>query len=262
MNLVPYGSGSRDFSAVLTSIPGVQPGFQGLTFNSSQTTEQNYILDGIQVTNPAFGGQGTTLIQDFVQEIDIKTGGYQAEYGRATGGIVNVVTKSGGNEFHGSVFVNYSPFEAPRKQITALGQALSSQVSQRYNLDFGAELGGPIVKDKLWFFAGFAPQFISRNVDRIISAQQSNAAGQPVLDSSGNPVANEIARQTYPATQTTYNMSGKLTYLLNENHSIALAGYGNPTTNTGVYVDRYGFVTSPAGRSEGAFLANYALDAL
>src|SRR5438270_7720118 len=262
MNLIPYGRNARTFDAVATSIPGVQPDANGgIAINGSGGPEQNYIIDGVNVSDPAFGTLGTTLIQDFVQEVDIKTGGYQAEYGRATGGIVNVVTKSGGNEFHGSVFVNYSPFEAPRKQITALGQALSSQVSQRYNLDFGAELGGPIVKDKLWFFAGFAPQFISRNVDRIISAQQSNAAGQPVLDSSGNPVANEIARQTYPATQTTYNMSGKLTYLLNENHSIALAGYGNPTTNTGVYVDRYGFVTSPAGGSEGSFLANHELGA-
>src|SRR5438128_9368585 len=185
MNLVPYGSGSRDFSAVLTSIPGVQPGFQGLTFNSSQTTEQNYILDGIQVTNPAFGGQGTTLIQDFVQEIDVKTGGYQAEYGRASGGIVNVVTKSGGNEFHGSVFINWTPIEAERKQVGAITTALSSKTKLNYNLDFAAEVGGPIMKDKLWFFAGFAPQLLSSNVERIISARVDNGNGQPTLNASG-----------------------------------------------------------------------------
>src|SRR4051812_10632516 len=198
MNLIPYGRNGRTFDQVATSVPGVQPDANGgISMNGAGSPEQNYIIDGVNVSDPAFGTLGTTLIQDFVQEVDVKTGGYQAEYGRATGGIINVVTKSGGNEFHGSVFVNWSPFEAPRKQIGGLGQALSSQVSQRYNLDFGAELGGPIVKDKLWFFAGFAPQFISRNVDRIISAQQSNAAGQPVLDQSGNPATTEIARQTY-----------------------------------------------------------------
>jgi len=262
MTLVPYGRNGRTFDQVTTSVPGVQPDANGgIAMNGSGSPEQNYIIDGVNVSDPAFGTLGTTLIQDFVQEVDVKTGGYQAEYGRATGGIVNVVTKSGGNEFHGSVFVNWSPFEAPRKQIGFLGQALSSQVKQRFNLDFGAELGGPIIKDKLWFFAGVAPQFISRSVDRIISAQQSNAAGQPVLDQSGNPTTTEIARQTYSSTQTTYNLSGKLTYLLNENHSIALAGYGNPTNNDGPYVDRYGFITSPAGGSEGYFLANHELGA-
>ncbi|MFL5294415.1 MAG: carboxypeptidase regulatory-like domain-containing protein [Myxococcales bacterium] len=262
MVLVPYGRNGRTFDQVATSIPGVQPDANGgIQMNGSGGPEQNYIIDGVNVSDPAFGTLGTTLIQDFVQEVDIKTGGYQAEYGRATGGIINVVTKSGGNEFHGSVFVNWSPFEAPRKQIGGLGQALSSQVSQRYNLDFGAELGGPIVKDKLWFFAGFAPQFISRNVDRIVSAQTSDQAGQAVLDPNGNPRLTELARQTYPSTQTTYNMSGKLTYLITENHSVALAGYGNPTTNNGVYVDRYGFFTSPAGGSEGFFLANHELGA-
>ena len=262
MNLVPYGRTGRGFEQVTTSVPGVQPDANGgFAMNGAGSPEQNYIIDGVNVSDPAYGTLGTTLIQDFVQEVDVKTGGYQAEYGRATGGIVNVVTKSGGNEFHGSVFVNWSPFEAPRKQIGALGQALSSQVSQRYNLDFGAELGGPIIKDKLWFFAGVAPQFISRNVDRVISAQQSNAAGQAVLDNNGNPVTSEVGRQTYSSTQTTYNLSGKLTYLINENHSIALAGYGNPTNNNGVYVDRYGFVTSPAGGSEGYFLANHELGA-
>src|SRR5207244_2975486 len=134
------GRGARNFEAVATSVPGVQTDGYGLTMNGSSSPETSYIIDGVMVNDPAYGLQGTTLLQDFVQEVDIKTGGYQAEYGRATGGIVNVVTKSGGNEFHGSVFVNWSPFEAPRKQIGFLGQALASQVKQRFNLDFGAEL--------------------------------------------------------------------------------------------------------------------------
>jgi len=258
MQLIPYGRNARTFDAVLTSVPGVQVDANGgVAMNGSGSPEQNYIIDGVNVSDPGFGTMGTTLIQDFVQEVDIKTGGYQAEYGRATGGIVNVVTKSGGNDFHGSVFVNWSPFEASRKQVSNLGTALRSQTSQRYNLDFGAELGGPIIKDKLWFFAGFAPQLVSRNIDRIISKRTANAAGQPLLDANGNPSVSEVARHTYTATTTTYNMSGKLTYLLNENHSIALAGYGNPTKTTGVNIDDYGFITSPTAGNEGTFLADH-----
>ena len=148
MTLVPYGRNTRNFDAVATSIPGVQTDqLGGISVNGSGSPESNYIIDGVNVSDPAFGTLGTTLIQDFVQEVDIKTGGYQAEYGRSTGGIVNVVTKSGGNEFHGSVFANWSPFEANRKPIGNLGEAIRNQVSQRYNLDFGAEVGGPILKD-------------------------------------------------------------------------------------------------------------------
>ena len=136
---------------------------RGASMNGAGSMETNYIIDGVQVNDPAYGTQGTTLLQDFIQEVDVKTGGYQAEYGRSTGGIVNVVTKSGGNEFHGSVFANWSPLEANRKPIGNLGEAIRNQVSQRYNLDFGAEVGGPILKDKLWFFAGFAPQLVGVN---------------------------------------------------------------------------------------------------
>jgi Carboxypeptidase regulatory-like domain/TonB-dependent Receptor Plug Domain len=234
MNLIPYGRAARNFEAVVTSVPGAHGDTYGISLNGAGSPETAYIIDGVQVNDPAVGTQGTTLLQDFVQEVDVKTGGYQAEYGRATGGIVNVVTKSGGNEFHGSVFVNWSPFEADRKQIGAGGLAIALQTRQRYNLDFGAEVGGPILKDKLWFFVGFAPQVVSLNYDRIIQARTDDGTGRAAIDpSTGAAATHEVARQTYANTQTSYQFTGKLTYLVNENHNIALAIYGNPTTTSG-----------------------------
>ncbi|MBS2021934.1 MAG: TonB-dependent receptor, partial [Deltaproteobacteria bacterium] len=234
MNLIPYGRGARNFEAVATSVPGVQGDLYGVQMNGAGSPETAYIIDGVMVNDPAYGTQGTTLLQDFVQEVDVKTGGYQAEYGRASGGVINVVTKSGGNDFHGSVFINWSPFEASRKELSTAGLAVASQASQRYNLDFGVEIGGPILKDKLWFFAGFAPQIQSLNLDRIIQARTDDGTGRPVIDpASGAAQTTEVARQTYTNTQTAYQFTGKLTYLINENHSIALAVYGNPTTDSG-----------------------------
>ncbi len=234
MNLIPYGRSTRNFEAVVTSVPGAHGDSYGIALNGAGSPETAYIIDGVQVNDPAVGTQGTTLLQDFVQEVDVKTGGYQAEYGRATGGIVNVVTKSGGNEFHGSVFLNWSPFEAERKQVGAGGLAIASQTKQRYNLDFGVEIGGPILKDKLWFFAGFAPQITSLNRDRVIQARIDDGTGRPVIDPTTNaPQTKEINRQTYTNTTTAYQFTGKLTYLVNENHNVALAIYGNPSTSTG-----------------------------
>src|SRR5687768_18288131 len=70
----------------------------------SSGPENNYILDGITVSDPAFGGSGANLPFEFVQEVEIKTGAFSAEYGKATAGILNVITKSGGNNFRGDVF--------------------------------------------------------------------------------------------------------------------------------------------------------------
>src|SRR5215510_13009154 len=73
----------------------------------SSGPENNYILDGVTVTDPAFGGSGANLPFEFVQELEIKTGAYGADIGKATGGVFNVITKSGTNEFHGDAFAYF-----------------------------------------------------------------------------------------------------------------------------------------------------------
>ncbi len=74
------------------------------SINGSTSAENQYIIDGLNTTGVNTGTEGKTLNFDFVQEVEVKTGGLNAEYGRLTGGAVNVVTKSGGNAFHGDVF--------------------------------------------------------------------------------------------------------------------------------------------------------------
>jgi hypothetical protein len=70
----------------------------------SSGPENSYILDGVNTTDPAFGGGGANLPFEFVQEVEIKTGAFGADQGLSTGGVFNVITKSGTNEFHGDVF--------------------------------------------------------------------------------------------------------------------------------------------------------------
>ena len=78
-------------------------------------------MDGVNTTGVEFGIQGKELNFEFIQEVEFKSGGYEAEYGRATGGILNVVTKSGGNEFHGDVFgyFNRDSLQATNKHTRA-----------------------------------------------------------------------------------------------------------------------------------------------
>ena len=87
-----------------TMAPGVTSDMVGPIVYGSSSAENQYIIDGLNTTGVELGDKGKTLNYDFVQEVEVKTGGLPAEYGRMTGGVVNVLTKSGGNQFSGSVF--------------------------------------------------------------------------------------------------------------------------------------------------------------
>jgi outer membrane receptor protein involved in Fe transport len=122
----------------------------------SSGPENNYILDGVNTTDPAFGGSGANLPFEFVQEVEIKTGAYGAEYGKSTGGIFNVITKSGTNEFHGDLF-GYGTTKGLVRE-TKNFSFTGSSANGFSEVDLGGDIGGPIKKDKLWFFGAFNPQ--------------------------------------------------------------------------------------------------------
>jgi outer membrane receptor protein involved in Fe transport len=108
--------------------------------------ENNYILDGVNTTDPAFGGSGANLPFEFVQEVEIKTGAYGPEYGKSTGGIFNVITKSGGNEFHGDIF-GYGTSKGLVREVKNF-PFTGSAANGFSEVDLGGDIGGPIVKDK------------------------------------------------------------------------------------------------------------------
>jgi hypothetical protein len=122
----------------------------------SSGPENNYILDGINTSDPAFGGSGANLPFEFVQEVEIKTGAYGPEFGKSTGGIFNVITKSGGNEVHGEIYA----FGTTKGLVRAVNNFpfTGSAANGFSEIDAGGDIGGPIKKDKLWFFGAFNPQ--------------------------------------------------------------------------------------------------------
>ena len=109
---------ARNYADIVRSNPGVfvdrgdtQGRSLALAIYGATSVENQWIIDGINTTNVIRGFQGKAINNEFVQEVEVKTGGYQAEYGRALGGVINVITKSGGNEFHGDAFVYYDSQE-------------------------------------------------------------------------------------------------------------------------------------------------------
>ncbi|HWT85499.1 MAG TPA: carboxypeptidase regulatory-like domain-containing protein, partial [Myxococcales bacterium] len=106
MELIPYGRDERSYEQTAISTPGVlivppraEP--PRLQIFGSPATGTRYRIDGLDVTNPATDQQGRRLLQHFVEEVDVETGGLGSGYGRVAGGIVQAITKSGGNELHG-----------------------------------------------------------------------------------------------------------------------------------------------------------------
>jgi hypothetical protein len=104
----------------------------------SSGLENSFIIDGADTSGVEYGAQGKELNFEFIQEVDVKTGGYQAEYGRSTGGIINVITKSGGNEFHGDVFGYYNA-----NSLQAGQPATPTRTSTGTNLGFSQVRLGP-----------------------------------------------------------------------------------------------------------------------
>src|SRR6185295_5565261 len=104
-------------------------------------------------TGLEYGFQGTELNFEFIEAVDVKTGGYQAEFGRATGGIVNVITKSGGNEFHGDIFGyrDDDSLQSSDDTVVSTGGTIEGFTRE----DYGIGLGGYFLKDKLWFFGAY-----------------------------------------------------------------------------------------------------------
>jgi carboxypeptidase family protein/TonB-dependent receptor-like protein len=219
----------RNYASAVAMNPGVSidPGdTQGraLAFSiyGATSIENQYLVDGVNTTNVIRGFQGKALSQEFVEEVQIKTGGYEAEYGRAMGGIVNVVTKSGGNAFKGDAFGYFQS-----KSLTAArkGDATSDENftgppygiddSQRSSQDYGADLGGFVLKDRLWFFGAY--NRVSQDVD------------QQTLAGTGLPNAGE----TFPISYHSDLFSAKLTARVTDSTTIVGTIFGDPEERTG-----------------------------
>ncbi len=190
----------------------------------SSGPENNYILDGVTVTDPAFGGSGANLPFEFVQELEIKTGAYGADIGKSTGGVFNVITKSGTNEFHGDAFAYFTTKGLVREVKSSAIPFTGAAPTGFSEIDAGFDIGGPIVKDKLWFFGAFNPQ-----------RRENFFLTQTFLQEVNNEV-------------TTPFYAGKLTWQPSQNHTFTFSTFGDYTKQTGHLFGPtfHGFGANPA----------------
>jgi outer membrane receptor for ferrienterochelin and colicin len=211
----------RNYASIVQVAPGVSS--DANTSNSTQSTisvygssgaENAFYIDGVNTTNMEYGFQGKELNFEFISEVDVKTGGYEAEFGRSTGGIINVITKSGGNQFSGDLFGYHdsNSLQSNAKPVVSTGGTQTGFTRK----DYGADVGGFIMRDRLWFFAAY--DGVRNSVDN--SLPEGPRAGQIVASDSRRNLG-----------------SGKLTYNLGSSQSLVGTFLQDPRVDTGAIND-------------------------
>ena len=158
----------RDFTTILRQAPGAQAESKsgGTQIDGASGSENRFVIDGMDTTNLQTGVSGKTMLLDFVDEVQVKSSGYNAEFGGATGGVVNVLTKSGTNAFHGQVGTYYQTEDMygsirPQARFNPIDSNLAEtgmitpDNSWTYYSPV-ADIGGPLLRDRLWFYGGAA----------------------------------------------------------------------------------------------------------
>jgi hypothetical protein len=214
----------RNYADIVRSNPSVDIDrgntdgrFIPITVYGATSAENQWIIDSVNTTNVRMGTQGKTMSNDFIQEVEVKTGGYPAEYGRALGGIVNVVTKSGGNTFHGDTFLYYDSTETmAQQQLGPEDQQLARvETDDGSRLDYGVDVGGFLLKDRLWFFGAYNRVTLNGHVSRVRS---STYVSEDTL---------------FPFDAATDLYSGKLTWKATPSTTLVGGVFADPSSTSG-----------------------------
>jgi hypothetical protein len=210
VELLPKG---RDFTSLVTQAPGAnqEAKLGGLSIDGASAGENRYIIDGIETTNLQSGTSGKNVIVDFIEEVQVKSSGYTAEFGGATGGVINAVTKSGTNDFHGSALYNFegSALESARRPTlrqtltnSDVAEYISYPKDDRTRNEPGFALGGPLMKNRMWFFGAYQPALTT--IDRSVSATTAqNPAAASASSTQKQSVQYATANITSQLTDST-----------------------------------------------------------
>ncbi len=204
---IPKG---RDFTSVIAMAPGSNSEDRagGISIDGASGSENRFIVDGMDTTNLQNGTTGKTVVTDFLDQVQVKTSGYNAEFPGATGGVVSAITKSGSNAFHGSGGFYYSNNDSLRGSVrpslrlkptnTREAEYFTTPLDDIPDWQPVIEGGGPIMTNRLWFYGGYAP--VRTSTTRTVRFTQTAANGQQT----------QTFEQDRPTDRVTANVTGQL----------------------------------------------------
>jgi hypothetical protein len=214
----PTNIGSTQLFAETSAVPG-----QGLSIGSQRNFSNNFIVDGLSANDDAAGLSGITYSVDAVDQFQVVTSGGQAELGRALGGYVNVVTKSGTNATHGD---GYGYFRD--KDLNA-DNALSGTRLPMNQKQYGGSMGGPLVHNRTFYFFNVEQKRLDQTGIVTISSENVNAINSR-LASVGYPGA-AVTTGLYPNPVDSTNALGKLDHQLSGSDQLGIRYSGYDVTS-------------------------------
>jgi hypothetical protein len=228
----------RNFISFSVITPGVTTdrtpqtgaaGTSGLSFGGQRARSNNIMVDGLDNNDLVVGAVRATFSQEAIREFQVLTNSYSAEFGKAAGGVVNIVTKSGTNDLHGNLFYYYRDESLNSKdhfeKFDVFGTRVNREKAPFSQNQWGATLGGPLRKDRTFFFLSFERADVQAN--NFVNIDPAAAA---VLERAGFPVQLGNVPFNFEATE----FLAKVDHQWSPNHSLALRGNFSDTTNENI----------------------------
>lgn len=219
IDLIPKG---RNFDDLTKNAPGTNPESRGggIMVDGAGGAENRFIVDGLDTTALRTGTSSTSVVTEFVEQVQVKSSGYNAEFRATTGGVISAITRSGTNRFSGELGAHYRNNdwlgdirETYRLNPTnqTLAQAIITPRTEGYTVEPTLTIGGPIVKDRMWFFGGYVPQFSTS--ERTVTFTQNRAAGPQTFtsDSEDHNITYNVSSQVRPNFRMKFSGSNQPT---------------------------------------------------
>ena len=223
-----------DTGALFQRAPGAYQDDVGVSLNGASGAENAYFVDGLNVTSIQDGLLGTNLPRFFLEEVELVSGGYGADIGRSLSGVVNMTTKSGSNVFKGSAFSYWTlgGLSPNAERVFDRGTALSLQTQLDNRFVLGTEIGGPIVKDRLFFWAGYVPTFSQTTFNRYAARFVDDGTGQQANLADGRPQTEPLYDTPFDGDISQHQYGFKVNWNPDARQKASLAWYGTLSDDT------------------------------
>ncbi|MCH9688733.1 MAG: TonB-dependent receptor [Deltaproteobacteria bacterium] len=245
---IPIGNSTgRDFTQVVESSATASRDSAGITLAGTTGAESKYVVEGANVNNPSFGTVGASIVQEFIETVEVQESGYDAEFGGASGGQVTARRLSGTNTTRGVARFTYTPRLARPRFILATDNAVRATVTPDFFMQGVVAASGPIIKDKLFWSAGISAtggresliQTFHHRVDKDGSGGYEDCPfenGAFDCADGGDYIASEqFADQSFKTGAVAIGYQFGLDWAINPRHRIRVTVGGSPNFNRRSY---------------------------